>query len=111
MKNNLSTVQIPGFDDLSKADLVFVITHEVLHRVGNACFAAKMGEEVQQLPVDHVALLEQSPATIEATRLLNNYASGMENDIDPLMDAILALDMPLMETVETLTRYSLIRHE
>lgn len=111
MQNNLSTVQIPGFNDISPADLAFVIQHEVLHRVCNARIAAKMGEEIQQLPVDHVALLEQSPATIEATRLLNNYASGMENDIDPLMDAILALNMPLMETVETLTRYSLIRNE
>lgn len=111
MNNNLMTVQIPSFADITPAELAFVIQHEVLHRVSNYRIAAKMGEEVQQLPVDHVALLEQSPATIDVLRMLNNYASGMDDRVDPLMDALIALDMPLAETVETLARYSIIRHQ
>lgn len=111
MENNLASVKIPVLNELSRQDLVFIVQHEALHRQVTYLRAAQMGEEVQALPVDHVALLEQSPSTIDVSRKLNNYASGIEGSIDTIADALLDLKMPLAETVETLTRYVLLRDQ
>ena len=111
MKNNLMTVQVPRFEELPQSDVRFIIQHEVLHRLSTYQRAAQMGEEVQQLPTDHLALLEQSPAVIEARRALENYAAGMVEHTDALLDVVIAVKLPLAETVELLSRYFILRRQ
>jgi len=105
-----NTINIKGVSwaKLPSKDKLFIINHEVLHRVYYNTRAAQMGEELQLLPTNHVLLMEPGERQIELSRALDNYLARMA-DQEAVFELMERADWSMEAMVDTLARYQLMR--